>query len=302
MYIRVPMVAHRSCLSVPGGSARMIAKAREVPADEIVIDLEDSVPAGEKAEARQAVVAALNAGHWRAPLVAVRINAVGSRWCHRDIIEVALNADDSLSALIIPKVEGAADVGFVDRLVSMVELESARARPLALELLIETAQGVRDVHEAATASSRVQALIVGYADLAASLGRRPADDDGDGWRWVQETVLVAARAAGVLAIDGPYFEIANLEGLRAWATRTRALGYDGKWALHPTQVDDLNRIFSPTQEEFDRASVILEELAQAGALEGRGAVLHEGEMIDEASRKLAAQVVVRGAAAGLSRR
>jgi citrate lyase subunit beta / citryl-CoA lyase len=300
----VRMYVRRSCLSVPGGSAKMLDKARALPVDEIVIDLEDSVPDGLKANARESVVAALRCGDWQAPNVAVRVNAVGSRWCHRDVIELVEGAGERLSSLVIPKVQGAADVRFVDQLVSMVEAEIGREGPVVLELLIETASGLRWVHEAANASDRVQALIVGYADLAASLGRPVAvTDDGQGchWRWVLETVLVAARCAGVQAIDGPHFEIADLSGLRSRASLARELGYDGKWALHPTQIDTLNEVFSPTQDQFDRAAAMLEALDRAAAVEGRGAVLHNGEMIDEASRKFATALVLRGTAAGLSR-
>lgn len=296
------MRVRRSCLSVPGGSDKMLAKARELLADEVVIDLEDSVPDDQKGRARESVVAALQDGAWRAPLVAVRINAVGSRWCHRDVLELVGNGGARLSALVIPKVQGSEEVRFVDQLASMVEQETGRKEPVALELLIETATGVRRVHEAAEASERVEALIVGYADLAASLGRPlvvPGDRDGAHWRWVLETVLVAARCADIQAIDGPHFEIADLEGLRLRASLARTLGYDGKWALHPTQIDPLNEVFSPSQDEFDWASAVLEQLDRA-AVDGRGAVLHDGEMIDEASRRLAAQLVSRGKAAGLS--
>lgn len=281
----------------------MIAKARALAVDEVIIDLEDSVPSDQKAQARLAVLAALADGDWATPTVAVRINAIGTRWCHRDVIELIEGGGDRLAALIIPKVQSAADVEFVDQLASMVEQESAREQPVALELLIETATGLRHVCDAARASDRVQALIVGYADLAASLGRPitvAGDQDATQWRWVLETVLVAARDAGIQAIDGPHFEIADLDGLRARASIARTLGYDGKWALHPTQIEPLNRAFSPTQEEFDRATAILAELQRAAGTNGRGAVLFEGEMIDEASHKRATQLVARGTAAGLS--
>jgi citrate lyase subunit beta/citryl-CoA lyase len=297
------MFARRSCLSVPGGSAKMLAKARELPVDEVVIDLEDSVPGELKEQARDAVLSALADGDWRSPLVAVRINAVGTRWCHRDVIELVQGAP-RVSSLVIPKVEGEAEVRFVDQLASMAELECGREQPVALELLIETANGLRRVDEAANASGRAQALILGYADLAASLGRTieaGGDRDGSRWTWVLETVLVAARCAGLHAIDGPHFQIADLDGLRARAMFARDLGYDGKWALHPTQIDTLNELFSPTQGEFDRAASILEQLERAAADEGRGAVLYDGQMIDEASRKRASALVVRGTAAGLSR-
>ncbi len=298
------MRARRSCLSVPGVSAKMIAKARVLEVDEVILDLEDSVPADQKAQARLTVLAALRDGDWVTPTVGVRINNPHSRWCHRDVIELIEGAGDRLTALIVPKVQSAADVEFVAQLASLVEQESPREQRVGLELLIETATGLRHVHDAARASDRVQALIVGYADLAASLGRPIsfAEDPGAvDWRWVLETVLVAARDAGIQAIDGPHFEIADLDGLRARARLARTLGYDGKWALHPVQIEPLNEAFSPTQEHFDKASAILEELERAADASGRGAVLLDGEMIDEASRKQATQLVARGTAAGLSR-
>ncbi len=282
----------------------MIAKAGGLLVDEVIIDLEDSVPADQKPQARETVLAAVRDGEWATPTLGVRINGTGTRWCHRDVIELIEGAGDRLATLIVPKVEGAADVEFVAQLASLVEQESPREQPIGLELLIETATGLRHVHDAAHASDRVQALIVGYADLAASLGRPTAvadDPGGNHWRWVLETVLVAARDAGIQAIDGPHFEIANLDGLRARAMLARTLGYDGKWALHPTQIEPLNDVFSPTQQEFDTASAIIEELERAGSVSGRGAVLLGGEMIDEASRKQAEQLLARGMAAGLSR-
>ncbi len=282
----------------------MIAKARALAVDEVIIDLEDSVPADQKAQSRLTVLEALRDGEWAAPTVGVRINDTRSRWCHRDVIELLEGAGPRLTSLIVPKVQSAADVEFVSQLVSLVEQEYPRAQPVGLELLIETARGLVHVHEAARASDRVQALIVGYADLAASLGRPVSvaqDPDAVHWRWVLETVLVAARDAGIQAIDGPHFEIADLDGLRTRARLAQTLGYDGKWALHPSQIEPLNLAFSPTQPEFDRASAVLDELERAASANGRGAVLLEGEMIDEASRKRATQLVARGTAAGLSR-
>jgi citrate lyase subunit beta / citryl-CoA lyase len=282
----------------------MITNARALAVDEVIIDLEDSVPADQKSQARLTVLAALRDGEWATPTVGVRINGTGTRWCHRDVIELIAGGGERLASLVVPKVQSAADVEFVAQLASLVEQESPREQPVGLELLIETATGLRHVHDAARASDRVQALIVGYADLAASLGRPIAVADDPGgihWRWVLETVLVAARDAGVQAIDGPHFEIADLDGLRARAMLSRMLGYDGKWALHPTQIEPLNDVFSPTQDEFNKASAILEELARAASADGRGAVLLDGEMIDEASRKQAEQIVGSGTAAGLSR-
>jgi citrate lyase subunit beta/citryl-CoA lyase len=295
------MRARRSCLAVPGVSEKMLDKARTLEADEIVIDLEDSVPADLKAKAREQVCAALRAGDWRAPTVAVRINATTSRWCHRDVVELIESGGERLGALVIPKVEGRADVEFVARLAGMVEEESGRTEPIGLELLIETATGLTRIQESARASERVEALIVGYADLAASLGhpiRDASEEPADAWHWVLQTVLVAARDAGAQAIDGPYFEVADVDGLRLRAERARSLGYDGKWALHPAQIGPVNEVFSPSPAEFDQAAAVLDELGRAEQADGRGAVLLDGQMIDEAMRKQATQVVARGRAAG----
>jgi citrate lyase subunit beta/citryl-CoA lyase len=292
-----PMRARRSCLAVPGSSAKMLDKARGLGADEIVIDLEDAVTPAAKDEARAAVAAALVEGEWQAGTVTVRVNATATDWCERDIHELAGLDGSSLDSLVVPKVESAADVELVDRLIA----EAGGGRPVAVQGLIETPLGLRWVYEIAEASERLEALIVGFADLAASLGRPGgAEYPGDSWHWVRETVLVAARAAGLQAIDGPHLRIDDLDGLREEARRARALGYDGKWALHPSQVEPLNEIFGPTQEEFDRANEILAALEGGAQEAGAGAVMLDGEMIDEASRKLAGQVVARGKAAGLS--
>lgn len=304
LYIIIEMRSRRSCLSVPGVSAKMLDKAQALEADEVIIDLEDSVPADLKDQAREQVCAALASGEWRASTVAVRINATTSRWCHRDVIDLIARGGARLAAFIIPKVEGRADVEFVARLAGLVEQETGRGEPVALELLIETATGIARVHESARASERVEALIVGYADLAASLGQPMGDgsseDSGERWDPILHTVLVAARDAGAQAIDGPYFEIANTEGLRARAARARSLGYDGKWALHPGQIAPLNEVFAPTAVEFEQAAAVLDELQRAERADGRGAVLLDGRMIDEATRKQATQLVARGKAAGLS--
>lgn len=273
----------------------MLDKARSLPADEIVIDLEDSVTVEHKDEARAAVAAALSEGEWAARSVAVRINQPTTRFCHRDVIEVVGRAGDALSCLVVPKVEAADDLRFVDRLLGMVEEETGRERPVAIEALIETAAGLVRVREIAGASDRLDALVVGYADLGASLGRSPAA--GEHWAPVLDAVLVAARANGLQAIDGPHLDISDLDGMRAAAARARTLGYDGKWALHPTQVEPLNEIFSPTGEELGRARAVLDALDRAASGEGRGAIMLDGEMIDEASRKRALAVLARGSAA-----
>jgi len=267
----------------------MLAKARELDVDEIVIDLEDAVHVDEKEPAREVVVAALGEGAWRAPTVAVRINATDSPWSEDDVRALAAGAGDALASLIVPKAERAADVERVAELCG--------GRDLGLELLIETATGLAGVAELARAHESVEALIVGYADLAASLGRPPvAADEAVAERWghVLDTVLVAARTAGAQAIDGPYFDLSDTEACRRWADQVAARGYDGKWALHPSQVEPINAAFTPTEEELDRARELLDALEA----DDRGALRHGGEMVDEASRKQAEQLLVRARAAG----
>jgi citrate lyase subunit beta/citryl-CoA lyase len=295
-----PVRARRSCLSVPGSSSKMLDKAHGLGVDEVIIDLEDAVAPGAKDEARAAVAAALREGGWQAGTVTVRVNAAGTAWCEHDVRELAGVEGSALDCLVVPKVEGAPDLEEVERLAAESEGDGSAERPVALQALIETALGLRRLHEIAEAGERLEALIIGFADLAASLGQSGGPDyPGDRWHWVRSSVLVAARAAGLQAIDGPHLQIDDLDGLREEAGRARALGFDGKWALHPAQVDPLNEIFGATQEEFDHATAVLEALERGEEEAGSGAVMLDGEMIDEASRKLAAQVVARGEAAGL---
>jgi citrate lyase subunit beta/citryl-CoA lyase len=277
----------------------MLAKAQDAPADEVVIDLEDSVVPERKEEARAATIAAVRGGSWGGRSVAVRVNSLATEWGHRDVEDVVAGAGDALDCLVVPKVETPAELEELDSLLGEAEARTAR-EPVALQALIETAAGLARVAETARASVRLDALIIGFADLAASLGRPAiADYPGDRWHWVRETVLVAARSAGLQAIDGPHLEVRDLVGRGVVAGRARALGLDGKWALHPAQIEPINAAFSPAQAEVDRAGAVIDVLAAA---DGRGAVSLDGEMIDEASRKLAAQVLARGRAAGLAPR
>ena len=287
------MRARRSSLSVPGSSERMLAKAAALETDEIVVDVEDSVAFDAKDQARDLVGDLLAAERSFAVAVAVRINPLSSPWGARDVTDLVERAGPRIGSLVIPKVESAEDVLAVDRLLSSV---GEPAGGVGLQALVETAGGLLRAGEIAAASPRLEAVILGYADLAASLGRAPGPAPPGRWLHAQETVLVAARAAGLQAIDGPYLEIRDDDGLRLRAEHARALGYDGKWAVHPGQLAIINAAFTPVEEELSRARAILDALARA---EGRGAVELDGEMIDEASRRLAVQVVARGRAAGL---
>ena len=290
--------ARRSCLSVPGSSSSMLAKAPQRGADEVIIDLEDAVAAEAKDEARDAVVAALQEPHYDGVHSAVRVNAPRTPWCHRDIAAMASLAQGPAS-IIVPKVESAGDLAFVDRLLDGVEASAgARAAPMRVQALIETAAGVARLDEIAGASVRLDALILGYADLAASLGRAAgARAELDSWRAIQDALLVAARAHDVLAIDGPFLGIAVDAAFVAAAERARDMGFDGKWAIHPAQVPALNALFTPSAEEIAHARAVLAALDDAQRSGGAGAVALDGQMLDEAVRVAALRVLARAGAA-----
>ena len=298
----------RSCLSVPGSSPRMLSKAPSLPADEVFMDLEDSVAPLAKEEARGNVVQALKEGDWSDKAVVVRINGVYTKWCYRDVIEVVENAGQFVDCIMIPKVEYASDVTFVADLLRQIEDTNGLDRRIGLEVQIETATGLTNIDAIATASDRTETLIFGPADMSASLGLPTVtaglpmpDYPGDHWHHVLMTILIAARNAGLQAIDGPYLVIKDLDGFREMALRARALGYDGKWALHPGQVEVLNEVFTPSQDEYDKAEAMLDAYRHATDVEGRGAVMFGTEMIDEASRKMAERLAARGRGAGMRR-
>jgi len=286
------MNARRCSLSVPGSSERMLLKTIELEVDEVIADLEDSVAAESKEAARDLVGAVLEREDPLSRAVAVRINALDGPWGERDVVELVQRAGQQIGSLIVPKVERAGDVAAVVRLLDRL---GDQAAGVGIQALVETAAGLLRAADIASASPRLEALIVGYADLAASLGRSPELIAPESWLYAQETVLVAARAYGLQAIDGPYLEIRDEAGLRRRAEHVRALGFDGKWAVHPAQIPIINEVFTPASEEIARARSVLEALAQA---EGRGAVEFRGGMIDEASRKHALEIIARARAAG----
>ena len=297
----------RSCLTVPGSSEKFLAKAGRLQADEIILDLEDSVAPAAK-DAARGLVAVGAAGDWAGRLLAVRINGATSQWAYADVIEVVQRAGSRLDAIVLPKaVPG--HVVWLDLLLS--QLEQAEGLPrgqIAIEAQIEDAAGLAAADGIATASSRLAALIFGPADFMASVGMRslrigaqPADYPGDAFGYPLLRILVAARSAGLQAIDGPYAAIGDLAGLTAASTSAAALGYDGKWVLHPDQIGPVNAAFAPDQAQYDRAELILDAYQHAATVQRRGAVLLGDEMIDEASRKLALVAAARGRAAGLTR-
>jgi citrate lyase subunit beta/citryl-CoA lyase len=279
------VTCRRACLVVPATPAAKLEKGRILEADEIVVDLEDAVVPGAKDEARIAVLEALTE-EWAASAVAVRVNAIGTPWCHQDL--AALAGREMPLTAVLPKVEGPADLAFADRLLAGAEAASGRTGPVRLLALIETAAGLQAAGEIAASSERLDGLILGYADLAASLAR-PASGD---WRFAQEVVVIAARAAGIEAIDGPHLQIRDDESFRAAVAHARALGFDGKWAIHPAQLDALREAFTPTEEEIAAARATLDALDRAAA-DGAGAVAEGDRMLDEALAVAARRVLAR---------
>jgi citrate lyase subunit beta/citryl-CoA lyase len=285
----------------------MLAKAPTLPADEVFIDLEDAVaPELKNDETRRAVVEALR-GEWLAPTRVVRVNAVGTPWCLDDLLAVAGEAGDLLDCVMVPKVESAGQIHFVAEVLADLERKRGAARPLGIEVQIESPRGLVEIERIATASPRIETLIFGPGDYAASagmpqltVGAIDPSYPGDAWHYVLSRIVTTAHAFGLQAIDGPYAAIRDLDGFAEVARRSRALGFDGKWALHPDQIAACNETYAPTEAELDRALAILDAY-RASSREGRGAAAFEGEMIDEASRKLAVSVVDRGRAAGMAR-
>jgi citrate lyase subunit beta/citryl-CoA lyase len=272
----------------------MLAKARTIAADELVIDLEDAVIPERKTEALQLVVDALAGESFVASQVTVRVNAVGSPWAHQELIALA-GAAGPLHGVIVPKVQDAGDLAFAERLLSGAE--AAAQRPagtgLKLQALIETARGVANLATIAGATDRLHGLILGYADLSVSLGRSPSGrDDLDRWIAVQDMVLIAARTAGVRAVDGPHLQISDIDGLTTAARRSADLGFDGKWAIHPSQLDPIREAFAPSPEEVAHARAVLDALSTAAA-DGGGVVQLDGEMLDEPVRLAALRTLER---------
>ena len=305
----------RTCLSVPGSNLKMIEKAKGLPADEVFLDLEDAVAPDAKAQARKQVAAALASPGWAGQLRGMRVNDWTTPWTHADVIdvvsEVASARDGRLDVIVLPKVTDASHVHALDLLLTQLELtHGLPVGRIGIDAQIEDAKGLSNI-DAIAAAPRVQALVLGPADLMASLnmrtlvvGEQPEGYDvGDAYHHVLMTILVAARAHGIAAIDGPYLKVRDVTAFRRVAGRAAALGYDGKWVLHPDQIALGNEIFSPRQDEYDRAELILEaydwHTSKAGG--ARGAVMLGDEMIDEASRKMALVIAGKGRAAGMAR-
>lgn len=275
----------------------------------VFLDLEDAVAPKEKEMARGKVVDAIRGQDWGDKVLCVRVNDWSTKWTAYDVMAVVGNAGERLDEIMLPKVENAAQVVALDMLLRQVEIASGLPiGHIGIEAQIETTRGLINVEEICAASPRLETIIFGPADFAASMeipvltgGVQIPDYPGDHFHYVFSKILMAGRANGLQVIDGPYLYIRDSDGFRDYCKRTRTLGYDGKWALHPDQVTILNEVFSPTQEQFDKAWDILEAYRVATEDEGKGAVMFGEEMIDEASRKMAIKFVSRGERAGLSR-
>lgn len=294
---------------MPGSNPRFIEKAQGLPVDMVFLDLEDSVAPKEKEAARANVARAIRDGDWGETVVCVRVNDWSTRWTVRDLLEVVTGAGERLDEIMLPKVENAAQVVAADMVLRQAEIEAGLpVGHVGIEAQIETTTGLINVEEICAASPRLETIIFGPADFAASMempvltGGVPIPEyPGDHFHYVFSKILMAGRANGLQVIDGPYLKIRDVDGLREYCQRARTLGFDGKWTLHPDQVAVVNEVFSPTQEQFDRAWDILDAYEQATDVEGKGAVMFGDEMIDEASRKMATKFVTRGERAGLTR-
>ncbi|TDC03497.1 CoA ester lyase [Nonomuraea longispora] len=304
------MRSRRSVLAVPGSNPRFLDKAQTLPVDEVFLDLEDSVAPAAKQEARKNIVTALREGDWSGKTRVVRVNDLTTQWAYRDVIEVVEGAGEFVDCLMLPKVQEPTDVVWLDTLLTQIEQAMGHeVGRIGIEAQIENARGLVNVDAVAGSSRRLETLVFGPADFMASINMRtlvvgeqpPGYVEGDAYHYILMRLLMAARMHDLQVIDGPYLQIKDVEGFEKVARRAAALGFDGKWVLHPSQVDAANAVFSPTQEDYDHAELILEAYDYYTSVEKRGAVMLGDEMIDEASRKMALVVAAKGRAAGLTR-
>ncbi|HLW26671.1 MAG TPA: CoA ester lyase [Kiloniellales bacterium] len=308
---------NRSELAVPGSNYRFLEKAAEATADVIFLDLEDAVAPDDKAQARKNIIKALNELDFGKKTVSVRINGLDTHYMYRDLVDLIEQGGERLDLIMIPKVGTAADVYAVDMLVTQIEEAVGRKKRLGFEMIIETALGMANIDAIATASKRNESLHFGVADYAASTRARTTNiggpnplygvltdpDDagkrdyhwGDMWHYAIARMVVAARAAGLRPVDGPFGDIGDQEGYKAQARRAAILGCEGKWAIHPSQIDLANELFAPSDEEITKAKRILEAMEQAQK-EGKGAVTLDGRLIDIASIKQAEVLVEKAKA------
>ncbi len=306
---------HRSELAVPGSNTALFEKAVKSAADVIFLDLEDAVAPDDKEQARRNIIQALNELYWGAKTMMIRINGLDTHYMYRDVVDV-LEACPRLDMILIPKVGVAADVYALDMMVTQIEAAKKRTRRIGFEVLIETALGMANVEAIATSSKRLEAMSFGVADYAASTRARTTviggvnrdsgvltDKDAEGkreyfwtdpWHAAQTRMLIACRAYGLRPIDGPFGDFNDPDGFRAAANRAAVLGYEGKWAIHPSQIALCNEVFTPSSAEVAKARRITEAMAQA-AREGKGAGSLDGRLIDYASIRMAEALLKKAA-------
>jgi citrate lyase subunit beta/citryl-CoA lyase len=296
--------ARRSELATPASSERMCEKAAGSGADLVFLDLEDACAPVVKESARGIAVAALTNLDWGRTVRAVRVNSIDTPWCHGDIIEVVTGARDAVDVLIVPKVRTARDVWWVDVLLTQLETKLGLSRPIALEVLIEEAEGLSNAADIARASTRIEAVIFGAGDLSASLHARVDGNfdpigayPGDFWHFARVQVLTAARGAGVDAIDAPYPAYRDPDGYRRAAVHASLLGFDGKWAIHPDQVPIANEVFAPTAAEIEDAQRAVADY-RAAEEGGVGAIGRDGRLVDAAHMRLAENVLHKASLRG----
>ena len=303
------MKPRRSILSVPGHVQKMHAKAADSDADVVMLDLEDSVPLDQKEPARDQVIRTLHESNWSQKTVTVRINALDTPFGYRDLLEVAESAGDIIDAIVIPKVNTASHIHFANHLLNGIEMSKNLGRTIRLEASIETAEGLLNVARIAAASPRILTLVFGIADYSASVGARLVSISGHGeneedlypghrWHYPLSRMVMAAKAHGAMAIDAPYGNFKDDAGLRRAAVMACALGCNGKWAIHPAQIEIINDVFTPAAEEIALAQKILAANEEA-ASSGKGAIAVEGRMVDQATVRMAQQLCLQAQYLGL---
>jgi len=294
----------RSELAVPGSNPTMIEKAAQSAADYVFLDCEDAVAPPDKEQARKNIIQALNDIDWKAAgkTVSVRINGLDTHYCCRDVVDIVEQAGAKLDTILIPKVGTYADVYAIESFVSQIEVAKGLPNKIGMEALIETPLGMANVESIASANSRLEAMHFGVADYAAFnkartvvIGGLNPDYPGDQWHFALSRMTVACRAFGLRPIDGPFGDFSDPAGYTAGAKRAAELGIEGKWAIHPSQIELCNDVFSPTPKEIERAERILVALKEAEA-QGKGAASLDGKMIDAASEKMAKNLLVTSAA------
>jgi len=304
-----PARPNRCQLFGPGSRTALFEKMAASAADVINLDLEDSVAPGDKPQARANIIAASHEVNWGAKHLSVRINGLDTPFWYRDVVDLLEQGSERIDQIMIPKVGCAADVYAVDALVTAVEAAKGRAKRISLEVIIESAAGIAHVEEIAASSPRLQAMSLGAADFAASMGMQTTGIGGtqesyymlregakywpDPWHWAQAAIVAACRTHGVLPVDGPFGDFSDDEGLRAQARRSATLGMVGKWAIHPKQVALCNEVFTPSAAAVAEAREILAAMEAAKA-RGEGATVYKGRLVDIASIKQA-EVIVRQA-------